>query len=90
MQRQLRGAPLDAVRDQVVARLMQQKQAELAQALIADLKSKANTSTALPFPDLPRVEVSADDDPFLGAEDAPVTIVQFAEFECPYLSLIHI
>jgi protein-disulfide isomerase len=38
----------------------------------------------VPFPDLPRVEVSADDDPFLGTDGAPVTIIQFAEYQCPY------
>ena len=84
MQRQLRGAPLESVRDQVVGELVRRKQAEVAQAYITQLKDAAGGSISLPFPDLPRVEVSADDDPFLGAEDAPVTIIQFAEYQCPY------
>lgn len=84
MQRQLRGAPLESVRDQVVGELVRRKQAEVAQTYITQLKDAAGGSISLPFPDLPRVEVSADDDPFLGAEDAPVTIVQFAEYQCPY------
>ena len=84
MQRQLRGAPLEDVRAQVVAELNRRKQAEIAQAFIAQLKEAANTSISLPFPDLPRVEVSADDDPFLGTDGAPVTIIQFAEYQCPY------
>ena len=39
---------------------------------------------SLPFPEIPRVEVSADDDPFMGPADAPITIIQFAEYQCPY------
>ncbi|OGE76031.1 MAG: hypothetical protein A3K06_01995 [Candidatus Doudnabacteria bacterium RIFCSPHIGHO2_01_52_17] len=31
-----------------------------------------------------RMEVSADDDPVLGAANAPVTIIEFSDFQCPY------
>jgi len=33
---------------------------------------------------LQRVAVSVDDDPYLGPHNAPVTIIEFSDFECPY------
>jgi protein-disulfide isomerase len=36
-----------------------------------------------------RVEVSVDDDPSLGAVDAPVTIIEFSDYQCPYCGVWH-
>lgn len=84
MQRQLRGRPLEEVRDGVAAQALQRKQAERFGAWLEELKTTAKASVNVPFPDMPRFDVSIDDDPMRGAKDAPVTIVQFAEFQCPY------
>lgn len=84
MQRQLRGAPYDAVKPQVAAEVTRRKQTEVFGAYIEGLKATYNVKVELPFPELPRIPVSVDDDPSIGPEDAPITIVQFAEYQCPY------
>ncbi|MDP3741252.1 MAG: DsbA family protein [bacterium] len=35
-------------------------------------------------PEKRRVNVSVDDDPFLGKEDAPVIIIEFSDFQCQF------
>lgn len=82
--RQLRGAPLDQVRDLVAGQVSQRKQAERFQAWVDELKKAAGAKVVVPFPDMPRIEVSVDDDPSLGSASAPVTIIQFAEYQCGY------
>ena len=37
-----------------------------------------------------RVQVSVDDDPILGAEDAPVTIIEFSDYQCSYCRVWHV
>ncbi len=84
MQRQLRGRPLEEVRDPITQQALQRKQQMRFSEWVGQLKEAAGAKVSVPFPDLPRVDVSVDDDPMMGNKDATVTIVQFAEYQCPY------
>ena len=37
-----------------------------------------------------RLEVSVDDDPSIGPADAPITIIEFSDFNCPYCEKWHV
>jgi protein-disulfide isomerase len=84
MQRQLRGAAYEDVRDRLAMEVLRRKQGEVFSGYIDGLRTKYGMKNSLPAPILPRIPVSVDDDPSIGPADAKVTIVQFAEFQCPY------
>jgi protein-disulfide isomerase len=78
------GAPLSEVHDVVANLVMEQKRAYAAQEYVSALGAANHIETTIPFPNLPRMDVSVDDDPSIGPSDAPITIIEFGEFQCPY------
>jgi protein-disulfide isomerase len=86
--RQLRGAALEDVRPMIVDQIRQESVRAVIDVYIADLQERHGLKTSLPFPDLPRIPVETDGDPFLGSQDAPVEIVVFAEYQCPYCATV--
>ena len=73
--------PLDEVRPQIHHYLQQNKLTEARRIYFKGLRDKAQVKVYLTPP---VVEVSADDAPFKGPAEAPITIVEFSDFQCSY------
>ena len=69
-----------ATRDQVADRIRSFLDEQRAGEITADLRKRSKITLML---EPPRVSVAAEG-PSLGPVDAPVTIVEFSDFQCPY------
>lgn len=78
----LGGRSFDEVRPMLVAHESQQARQQAVRTYLDGLRAKADVKILLPEP---RVEVAATG-PSRGPEGAPVTIVTFSDFQCPYCS----
>jgi protein-disulfide isomerase len=77
---------LEQLEPQIRSYLMNQKGAEARATLVASLRAKHPTRILLE-PD--RAPVVAGDSPAKGPADAPVTIVEFSDFQCPFCSRVN-
>jgi protein-disulfide isomerase len=74
----------EQISPQISAMLKQQKMAGVQADYMKALRQKYGVKVMI---EPPRVEVSVDDDPSRGGgATAPVTIVEFSDFQCPYCS----
>lgn len=61
-----------------------QEQARIRQALIVSLRRKADVRITLPHLEPPVLAIDPEGDRRLGSDRAPITIVEFSDFQCPY------
>src|SRR5256886_17403201 len=80
---QMGGQTYEQIKDRIAAHLKQQKGREQLTKKVDELKAKHGYQLTLASPSVPRVEVAATG-PSRGPENAPVTIVEFSDFQCPY------
>ncbi len=80
------GPSFEEVRMELAQAAMKEDQQAAVGALIERVMKEYDVKWLLPAPVLPKVNVTADDDPFLGDASAKVTIIEFSDFECPYCS----
>jgi len=80
---QLKGEE-SSLRDQIRAHLQNQKLATKREEFLKSLRSQAKVVVYLKPPPVLRVEVAVDGAPVRGSAKAPVTIVEFSDFHCPF------
>ena len=78
------GRTLEEMKVTLEGVLLEEARGEALQTWLDALKARMNFEVKVRFPEMPRFEVSTDDDPFTDPADAPVTIIEFGEYECPY------
>jgi protein-disulfide isomerase len=74
---------LAAVSSQIASYLQEQDRQRLEQDLSERLRKGADIRLFISEPPLPVQSISVDDDPVRGDANAPVTIVEFTDFQCP-------
>ncbi len=79
---QIGDQPFEGVRDRIVEVLVSQAQTEVVSKLVATLRAANGVKVELPVFRFPVEAIG----PSRGPAGAPVTIVVFADFECPYCS----
>ena len=77
--------PYEAVRDQILQHLRERR---IAKAKTAYLESLRNQASIVSHLTPPRATVAVKDAEVRGVPDAPVTIVEYADYECPYCQQI--
>lgn len=73
--------PYEALRQQIIDHLREGRLTKARAAYMKSLRSQANIN--LQF-GAPRALINTKDTPIRGPVDAPVTIVEYADYECPY------
>src|SRR4026209_2806827 len=76
--------PGDNYRQTIQSQLENQRRGARQQAFIQALRAQATIVINLKPPPIYRADVSAGGAPIRGSANAPVTIIEFSDFHCPY------
>jgi protein-disulfide isomerase len=77
----VQGAPIDEVREPIKNLLHSERINAARRAYLETLRAKASISVTL---EAPRVKIADTGRPSRGPENAPVEIVEFSDFQCPF------
>jgi len=82
----VQGAKLDQVRQPIRSLLTQQRTSQAYQSYVEKLRSKASVRVSL---EPPRQRVAAADGQARGPANAPIELIEFSDFQCPYCLRAH-
>jgi protein-disulfide isomerase len=74
--------PLPGIPDTIAAENVPEEEASPTPA-------QSQVQNPAEVPEVVRYDIPVDDDPGIGPEDAPITIVEFSDYECPYCQQWH-
>lgn len=77
----VQGASLDRVRERIRALLVEERGLAARQQYLDSLKAKTSVTTAL---EPPRLTIAEGGAAARGPVDAPIQIIEFSDFECPF------
>jgi protein-disulfide isomerase len=78
---QVGGKSFDEVKESISQYMNRRSAQDARSSLIAQLKKDAKVEISL---EPPRVAVEAGDNPSKGPKNAPITIIEFTDYECPF------
>ncbi len=78
---QMQGKTLDEVKSNIQSFLSRDKQQKLYAELIAGLTKKTQVEILI---QAPRTEVEEGDSPAIGSKDAPIKVIEFTDYQCPF------
>jgi protein-disulfide isomerase len=78
---QMQGRKLEDIQANLKAYLLRDKQQKLYGDFVAGLKKNAKIAFHIKAP---KIQVEEGDNPSIGPKDAPVVIVEFTDYECPF------
>jgi protein-disulfide isomerase len=78
---QMQGKKLDDVKANIRSYLFREENQKLYADYVASLKKKANVQIMI---QPPKIDIGEGDSPAIGPKDAPVVIIEFTDYQCPF------